>query len=98
MVEATVPSDKNARGFHNLPVGSLISFLHEYNPVTDEIVDEPLTMEINDIARAQFVQMELYRHKTTKLITYKKMFSTQDNAYQTTLAIEKHQERINHAK
>ena len=53
-------ADKNARGFHNLEVGSLISFLYKYNADEDKIMDEnPILIEINDIAKAQFKQLEV---------------------------------------
>lgn len=91
---------KNARGFHNLEVGSLISFLYKYNANEDKIIDEnPISIEINDIAKAQFQQLEVFKNTTTKLITYKKVMpSLQVSAYETSLPVEVHQERINIAK
>lgn len=90
-------ADKNARGFHNLEVGSLISFLYKYNADEDKIIDEnPILIEINDIAKAQFQQLEVFNNTTTKLITYKKVLpSIQNSAYETSLPVEVHQERIN---
>ena len=90
-------ADKNARGFHNLEVGSLISFLYKYNADEDKIIDEnPILIEINDIAKAQFQQLEVFKNTTTKLITYKKVLpSIQVSAYETSLPVEVHQERIN---
>lgn len=90
-------ADKNARGFHNLEVGSLISFLYKYNADEDKIIDEnPILIEINDIAKAQFQQLEVFSNTTTKLITYKKVLpSVQVSAYETSLPVEVHQERIN---
>ena len=90
-------ADKNARGFHNLEIGSLISFLYKYNANEDKIIDEnPIFIEINDIAKAQFKQLEVFNKTTTKLITYKKVLpSLQMSAYETSLPVEIHQERIN---
>ena len=31
---------KNARGFHNLPIGTHISICYPYNPITHEIDEE----------------------------------------------------------
>tara|TARA_Y100000592_G_scaffold90645_1_gene149603 strand:+ start:5226 stop:5519 length:294 start_codon:yes stop_codon:yes gene_type:complete len=90
-------SNKNARGFHNLEVGSLISFLYKYNADEDKIIDEnPISIEINDIAKAQFKQLEVFNNTTTKLITFKKVMpSIQVSAYETSLPVEIYQERIN---
>ena len=90
-------ADKNARGFHNLEVGSLISFLYKYNANEDKIIDEnPIKIIINDIANAQFQQLKVYNKTTTKLITYTKVLpSLQMSAYETSLPVEIHQERIN---
>ena len=90
-------SPKNARGFHNLEIGSLISFCFEYDSDKDELASEdPLFIEINDIVKAQFRQMNQYPNKTTKLITYEKVLpSIQDSAYETSLPVQIYQERIN---
>lgn len=90
---------KNARGFHNLPIGTHISICYPYNPITHEIDEEEvLFLEIGDIAKAQFKQMTLYPTKNTKLITFTKAISTQKSAYQTSVAVTKHQERVQLAK
>ena len=90
-------SPKNARGFHNLEIGSLISFCFEYDSDKDELASEdPLFIEINDIVKAQFRQINQYSNKTTKLITYEKVLpSIQDSAYETSLPVQIYQERIN---
>ena len=89
-------SPKNARGFHNLEIGSLISFCFEYDSDKDELAEDPLFIEINDIVKAQFRQINQYRNKTTKLITYEKVLpSIQESAYETSLPVQIFQERIN---
>lgn len=93
MVKAN--ANKNARGFHNLPIGTKISFLYPYNPITkqhDE--DDVLFLEIDDMEKAQFKQLTVYKGMNTKLITFMKIGSTQQSAYQTTVGVSKVQERI----
>ena len=90
---------KNARGFHNLPIGTHISICYPYNPITHEIDEEEvLFVEVGDIAKAQFKQMTLYPTKNTKLITFTKAISMQKSAYETSVAVTKHQERVQLAK
>ena len=82
-------SPKNARGFQNLEIGSLISFCYEYNSDKDELAEDPLFIEINDIVKAQFRQMNQYRNKTTKLITYEKVCLAYKNRHTKHLCLFK---------
>ena len=84
----------NARGFHNLEAGSLISFCFEYDSTKDEVADDPLFILINDKVNAQFRQMNQYKHLTTKLVTYQKIGSKLENAYESSLIVNLESEKI----
>jgi hypothetical protein len=84
----------NARGFNNLKAGSLISFCFEYDSTKDEVADDPLFILVNDKVNAQFRQMNQFKHLTTKLVTYQKIGSKLENAYQSNLLVTIESEKI----
>ena len=81
----------NARGFHNLENGSLVTLIYEIDS-DGEAVGKPVQFFINDEEKAYEYQKDI---RPSKLITYKKRYSNQESPYSADLLVEFVREHVN---
>lgn len=81
----------NARGFHNLKDGTLVTLIYQIDS-DGEATGKPVQFFINDEEKAYEYQKDI---RPSKLITYKKRYSNTESPYSAELLVEFVREHVN---
>ena len=81
----------NARGFHNLKNGTLVTLIYQIDS-DGEATGKPVEFFINDEEKAYEYQKDI---RPSKLITYKKRYSNTESPYSAELLVEFVREHVN---